>query len=97
MMAVFLAGKHIGNMHFYHRSSNSPNRICYGDGCVSVSSGIEDNSVDGESYFVQFIDNFAFHIGLKIAELYFAEFSFQFVEKTFKILFSIQRRLSFTE
>jgi len=76
-MTVFFPCKNIGNVHFNHRAFYSSYSICNSHRSMCVATGIQNNSVITEAYFMQFINDFSFHIVLKIFKLEFREIFLQ--------------------
>ena len=67
-MAETFALMDIGNVHFHHWRFYGGNGICNRNGSVRVSTGVQNNSVKIKANFLDFIDQFAFFVALKVAE-----------------------------
>lgn len=71
--AIFLAGIDVADVYFHHRCLYRGNGIVDGHRGVTISSGVEDDAVVGESYFMEFVDNLSFYVALVVVDFHFGE------------------------
>ena len=57
-------GIHIGNMNFHSRNGNSLQSIQNGNGCMGISSRVDDDAIDLAIAFLNLVHKAAFMIGL---------------------------------
>ncbi len=88
---------YVGNMHFHHRRFDGSNSITNGDRSVSVTTGIQDDTIIIKADPLQFVDQFSFHIALKIAGLNIGVFLFKGIQKLLKGHIAIDIGFSFAE
>lgn len=97
VMAVGFAGEYVGYVYFHHGCGDAPNGVGNGNGGVCVGAGVEHNAVVGEACCVEFVDDFAFVVGLEIADFYRGAIGLQLFQVVLKILMSVHGRLAFAE
>ena len=76
-MSEFLTLVNVGDMNFHYGAFHAPYTVLQGYTGMRVGTGIENNSVVTESYFLQLIDELALDIALIILYLDIGIFSFQ--------------------
>ena len=69
MVAVFLAGEDVADMHFDGRCRNGSNGIVKGDAGVAVAAGIDYDAIGGKAHFVDVVDDFTLDVTLEITYL----------------------------
>lgn len=84
-------------MHFHHRRFDSRNGIADSHRRMGVSTWIENNAINGETHILQVIDQFTFHVALKILKLHIGVFFLQGRKICFKILVAVYFRFSFSQ
>ena len=83
-MSEFLTLVNVGDMNFHYGAFHAPYTVLQGYTGMCVGTGIENNSVVTESYFLQLIDELALDIALIILYLDIGIFSFQVWKVTFE-------------
>lgn len=97
VVAKFLAGIHIGDMHLYHRHLDGANGIVNGNGGVCISTGIKYNPIAGKTNFMQFVYQFAFDVTLVIMKVNCGKTIDEGLKEYFKRLCPVNFRLTFAQ
>lgn len=92
-----LSGVDIGNVYFYHGSWDSCNGIGDGNGGVRIGPSVDDNTVNGEAYFVELINEGSFAVALEIAEVELGELLLQLGKETFEVLMAVDTGFSLAQ
>lgn len=94
MMPERFTPVYIADVYLDDRGGNSRHGIGQGDGGVGERAGIEHNPVGAETCHMEFIEQGAFVVALKIVELELRKSGFQVLKKRFKALAAINFRLA---
>ena len=91
-MSEFLTLVNVGDMNFHYGAFHAPYTVLQGYAGMCVGTGIENNSVVTESYFLQLIDELALDIVLIILYLDIGIFSLQLWKVTFERIVAVNTR-----
>lgn len=69
-MAKGFATMHVRNVHFDHWSGDRTNGILQSNGCMGISSSIENNPVYFKPRLLDTVNHFSFYVRLKIIYFY---------------------------
>ena len=96
-MSEFLTLVNVGDMNFHYGAFHAPYTVLQGYTGMRVGTGIENNSVVTESYFLQLIDELALNIALIIPYLDIGIFSLQLWKVTFERIVAVNTWLANTK
>ena len=97
VVAEFFPFKNIGNMDLYGRRRDRSERIGERDAGVRKSPGIDDDAIRGEADFLQFVDQKALVVALKIVQFSGRKIKLELLEKLRKAGRTIDFRLAFAQ
>ncbi len=93
-MTERFASVYIGDVYLYYRSGNCADSILQGYGCVRISTSIQDNAIDLETYLMNLIDQLAFDVRLEIGDFYHRIMCTEFGKIIFKRNRTVDRRFT---
>lgn len=89
--------ENIGDVYFYYRTGYRSYSIADGHRGMGVAAGIEDNTINRKTYALYFINQFTFHIALKIAQFMRRIPLLQGCEIGIKVLATVDVNLTFSK
>lgn len=73
VVAIFLAGKDIGDVDLHHGCRDGKEGVAQGYGGVAVATEVDDEAVAGETCLLDAVDEFTLDIALIVADFHVGE------------------------
>ena len=80
MVAKLLTTMHVADVYLYHWGCERAYAVLQGDGCMGVSTSVEDDAVGLEAVFLQLVDKPSLYVALIIVDFYIGILTAELVE-----------------
>ncbi len=88
---------HIRDMYLNHRRSDRTDSILQGDGCMCVSTRIQNDAIHIKTHLLNLIYQLSLNVGLEIVNLYIRIFLTEFSQIVFKSYATVNGRFTFAQ